>query len=473
MVFSSLTFLLYFLPTLWLVYYLCPASFKNGVLLVASLFFYAWGEPVYLLLMLFSIMMNYAFGALIGRAKEAAVTDADNKLIRLHLGLAVAANLSLLGLFKYAGFFTGVLGHIVPVEEIEVALPIGISFYTFQALSYVVDVAGGGVKPQRNLLSFALYITMFPQLIAGPIVVYKEMQDQLGDHPVTSAKLRRGMWRFIIGLGKKVLLANPMGQLFTMISECGEWSFGFTWIGAAAFTLQIYYDFSGYSDMAMGLGEMFGFKFPVNFNAPYTAKSVTDFWRRWHITLSSWFRDYVYIPLGGNRGGVKKHIRNLLIVWLLTGFWHGAGWNFMLWGVYYGVLLVLEKYVWGSRIEAHPVIGHIYTMFIVIVGWVIFAFTDMGSMGRFLAGMFGAGGFSMTAGIAGAAGSVTMGRILSGYGVTFALCLIGVLKGTGRFLKNLYKKHAYITVAWLLAVLVLCLMALVHDSYNPFLYFRF
>ena len=458
MVFSSITFLLYFFPLVWLVYRLVPRSAENAVLVAASLVFYAWGEPVYLLLMLLSIGMNYAFGLLIDRAREEGMSPAKR---RFHLVMGVAANLSFLVFFKYAGFLFSLFA---PANAPEIALPVGISFYTFQALSYVIDVYREKVRPRKDLLSFALYISLFPQLIAGPIVQYKEIEPQLSHHPGSRKMLQEGLWRFLWGLAKKVLIANAAGQMFTEIRGAGGAGVFASWLGAFAFTLQIYYDFSGYSDMATGIGRMFGFRFPQNFDAPYTSRSVTEFWRRWHITLGSWFREYVYIPLGGNRVSRGRHIRNLLVVWLLTGIWHGAGWNFILWGLYYGLLLILEKYVIGDWLDTHPLPGRIYTAFVVIVGWMIFAITDMGELGRYLLSMAGA---------VRNAGALSLRRLLSGYGAVLAAGTAGLIPQVSRIRKVIFSNYKVLAFVIEAVLFVLCVASLIRDSYNPFLYFRF
>ena len=341
MLFSSIVFLFTFLPAVMLLYYLLPVRFRNVILLLASLVFYAWGEPVYLFLMLLSILFNYFSGLDIARNLQ------DKRAAKRSLVFNLIINLAVLGFFKYEGFVLDTLNGILPVHISYHALPlpIGISFYTFQILSYIIDVYRGNVKVQTNLPNFALYVTMFPQLIAGPIVQYADVDEQLASREVSRTKFGEGSMYFIRGLAKKVLLANTSGMIFTEVSGLAKGNIAVmtAWLGAFAYMFQIYFDFSGYSDMAIGLGKMFGFEFNMNFNYPYVSKSITEFWRRWHISLSSWFRDYVYIPLGGNRVSKIKHIRNLLIVWFLTGLWHGAAWNFVAWGLYYGVLLIIEK----------------------------------------------------------------------------------------------------------------------------------
>ena len=374
MVFSNLVFLFIFLPAVLFLYYLSPKAGKNYILLLASLLFYAWGEPVYVLIMLGSICMNYLFARWLDQGKNGFQR-------KFWLVVSIIANLFVLGIFKYAGFFmenVNKLFHTVfPVPEI--ALPIGISFFTFQAMSYVIDVYRKDAVLQKNLFDLALYISLFPQLVAGPIVRYQTVADQITDRIHDWALFESGVKRFLIGLFKKVLIANPIGlvadEIFALSG--GDLSTGTAWIGVMAYALQIYFDFSGYSDMAIGLGRMFGFKFLENFNYPYIAQSVTDFWRRWHISLSSWFRDYVYIPLGGNRVRPWKIYCNLFIVWTLTGFWHGASWTFLVWGFYYGVLIALERLFLGKLLaKLYRPLRHLYLLFIVMIGWVFFRADD-------------------------------------------------------------------------------------------------
>ena len=359
MVFSSTIFLCVYLPAVLGLYYICPEKLKNGFLLFASLVFYAWGEPVYVLLMVFSIAVNYVFGLLMEKKAEKK---------KLWLIISVIIDLGLLCLFKYTDFIIENINGAFDagLDLLKLALPIGISFYTFQAMSYTIDVYRGNVRAQKNIVDFGMYITMFPQLIAGPIVRYTDVEAQLKNRRVSAKDFSDGISRFIVGLGKKVLLANQIGALWSEVYALGgNTSALMAWIGAFAFSFQIYFDFSGYSDMAIGLGKMLGFEFVQNFDYPYISRSATEFWRRWHISLGTWFREYVYIPLGGNRVGPLKHIRNIMIVWLLTGFWHGAAWCFILWGLYYGILLLLEKYIWGKGLAKLPkFIQHIYTIII-------------------------------------------------------------------------------------------------------------
>ena len=470
MVFSSLTFLFLFLPLTLILYYAVPKKAKNLVLLVMSLVFYAWGEPVYVILMLYSILLNYAAGRLM---------ESEPKHKKAVLVFAVVLNLLILGFFKYYGFAVGsvnkAFGLSIPVRDI--ALPIGISFYTFQALSYVIDLYKGKFPAQRNFISFACYITMFPQLIAGPIVRYEEIEKQLGERRLTLERFGKGALRFIFGLGKKVLLANLAGALFDEIHALPALSFATSWIGALAYTFQIFFDFSGYSDMAIGLGDMLGFHFSENFRYPYAALSVTDFWRRWHISLGTWFREYVYIPLGGNRVKWYRHILNVMIVWFLTGLWHGAGWTFIVWGLIYGVLLIFEKYVL-NKLRIPKAVRWVFTMLAVIIGWVIFSADDLQGAGRMLASMSG-----IPAIAAAVRGDPGAGALFSGNALYF-LATGGVLllveaafsgPWTGAIVKAWKKKTAgrIVLTLFAIALLVLSIAFLATENYNPFLYFRF
>ena len=390
MLFSSIVFLFSFLPAVMILYYLLPVRFRNVILLLASLVFYAWGEPVYLFLMLLSILFNYFSGLDIARNLQ------DKRAAKRSLVFNLIINLAVLGFFKYEGFVLDTLNGILPVHISYHALPlpIGISFYTFQILSYIIDVYRGNVKVQTNLPNFALYVTMFPQLIAGPIVQYADVDEQLASREISRTKFGEGSMYFIRGLAKKVLLANTSGMIFTEVSGLAKDNIAVmtAWLGAFAYMFQIYFDFGGYSDMAIGLGKMFGFEFNMNFNYPYVSKSITEFWRRWHISLSSWFRDYVYIPLGGNRVSKIKHIRNLLIVWFLTGLWHGAAWNFVAWGLYYEVILIIEKYLLSPVLDRLPdVVRHIYSIVLVVIGWVLFFSSSFGQAADYIRVMFGAG----------------------------------------------------------------------------------
>ena len=468
MLFSSIVFLFTFLPAVMILYYLLPVRFRNVILLLASLVFYAWGEPVYLFLMLLSILFNYFSGLDIARNLQ------DKRAAKRSLVFNLIINLAVLGFFKYEGFVLDTLNGILPVHISYHALPlpIGISFYTFQILSYIIDVYRGNVKVQTNLPNFALYVTMFPQLIAGPIVQYADVDEQLASREVSWTKFGEGSMYFIRGLAKKVLLANTSGMIFTEVSGLakGNITVVTAWLGAFAYMFQIYFDFSGYSDMAIGLGKMFGFEFNMNFNYPYVAKSITEFWRRWHISLSSWFRDYVYIPLGGNRVSKIKHIRNLLIVWFLTGLWHGAAWNFVAWGLYYGVILIIEKYLLSPVLDRLPdIVRHIYSIVLVVIGWVLFFSSSFGQAADYIRVMFGAGAH-------GFADRESMYLLTS----NLILWLILIFGSTP--LVHFRYEHMLRTKKWnttiinsvvYAALFIVCIAYLVTETYNPFLYFRF
>ncbi len=471
MVFSSSTFLILFLPITLILYYVLGGitkniNVKNIILLIASLVFYAWGEPVYIFLMLISIVFNYVVGRDIDNAK----TTGNDKMAKRKFILSLVFNIGVLGFFKYFGFLIdnfNALFH-AHLRVPELALPVGISFYTFQIMSYVIDLYRGKVKVQKNPAAFALYISLFPQLIAGPIVRYTDIEHQLQHRRESLNKFAAGLTRFTVGLGKKLIFANTLGAVYTSIQsqDITKASALTAWIGIICYTLQIYFDFSGYSDMAIGLGRMFGFKFIENFNYPYIATSVTDFWRRWHISLSTWFKEYVYIPLGGNRRKTPRVIFNLFVVWMLTGLWHGAAWNFIMWGVFYGVLLILEKYVFSSLIEKLPTaLRHILTMIIVMIGWVFFSAPTLAEAMRYIGTMFGAGGGLFDA--------------QSGYllGANILPILFGAFCATPIY-KKLAEKAPYKTVYKLRGVgivilMILCIIFMISETYNPFLYFRF
>lgn len=473
MIFSSLLFLFRFLPAVLVLYYLAPRPLRNLVLLLCSLVFYAWGEPVYIILMIVSILVSYTGGILVDRFK----TQGKRRAARAALLGSSVVSLSLLGFFKYADFLIGTVDSLTGagINLLKIALPIGISFYTFQTMSYTIDVYRGEAKVQKNLISFGAYVTMFPQLIAGPIVQYKTIDRQLRTRKETAGQFAYGIHRFMIGLGKKVLLANNAGALWDTVSsmEHTQIPVVMSWMGLAAYTFQLYFDFSAYSDMAIGLGHMFGFRFLENFNYPYISKSITEFWRRWHISLSTWFRDYVYIPLGGNRVGVWKHIRNILVVWMLTGIWHGASWNFVLWGLYYGILLLIEKFVLGKYLKKLPgVFQHIYCMFFVMLGWNLFVFDDMSagiSFARALFGTYGAGFCSRE----------TL-YLLYNNAVLMVLLILGSTQLPARagnwICAKLRGKETLLTIVknvFYVCIFLLSVAWLVDASYNPFLYFRF
>ena len=465
MLFSSIPFLYYFLPLVLAVYFLTPARFRNAVLLLASLIFYAWGEPKYVLLMLASILSGYGFGLLQERYR-------GQKGAKLVCGLSVAVSLSFLLYFKYADFFlenfNAATGLGVPL--LRIALPIGISFYTFQIISYTVDVYRGE-PAQKNLIHLAAYVAMFPQLIAGPIVRYSDIAQQLEHRSHSTALAAEGVRRFLIGLGKKILIANQLGELCSVFRASDEKSVLFCWLYAVAFALHIYFDFSGYSDMAIGLGKVFGFHFLENFNYPYISASITEFWRRWHMSLGTWFRDYVYIPLGGNRVGRARQLLNILVVWMLTGFWHGAAWNFVVWGLMFAVLLIMEKLWLLKPLSKCRPLAHLYVVFFVVISFVIFNAENMGQALSDIGGLFGAGGIPLVS-----AEAVYCLR-------SFALVLILAVFGATPLLRNgLVRLSQYPTAGkvlnalepFTLFILLLVMTGyLVDGSFNPFLYFRF
>lgn len=466
MVFSSTIFLCVYLPLVLLGYYICPKKGRNLFLLIVSLVFYAWGEPKYVFLMIFSILVNYIFGRLMDKNRG------RQKRMKLLLVLSVVIDLGLLSVFKYTDFIITNVNAIFgsSFDLLNIALPIGISFYTFQAMSYTIDVYRDDVRVQKNLIDFGMYITMFPQLIAGPIVRYADVQDQLADRSVTTADFSEGVMRFVVGLGKKVLLANQMGAVWSEIYALGgDVSALMAWTGAIAYTFQIYFDFSGYSDMAIGLGRMFGFKFPENFRYPYQSVSITDFWRRWHITLSTWFKEYLYIPLGGNRCGLARQALNLLIVWSLTGFWHGAGWNFVMWGLYYFVILFIEKLFLLKALDKLPkLFRHVYALLLIVIGWVIFASDDVGVLLPYLGSMFGANG---------AVGGMDVYTLFTKAVLIIICCVASTELPKRLFLSAtgaMNEKAAFtIKSVMTIALLALSMILLIGDSYNPFLYFRF
>ena len=467
MVFSSLTFLLCYLPAVLIVYYLAPRKLKNFVLFVFSLLFYAWGEPIYVGLMIFSTILDYCCG-------RAAEKYRGTKKANIALIVSVTVNLGLLCLFKYTDFLlatiNGIFGLSIPL--LNLPLPIGISFYTFQTMSYTIDVYRGDTKAQKNIISFGAYVSLFPQLIAGPIVRYQTIAEQIDNRVHTADLFSSGVKRFVRGLAKKVLLANNIGLLWNTISQTdvSKLTVVSAWLGVVAFAFQIYFDFSGYSDMAIGLGRMFGFEFCENFDYPYISASVTEFWRRWHISMGTWFRDYVYIPLGGNRRGLKIQIRNIAIVWLLTGFWHGAAWNYVLWGVFYGILLIFEKFFLLDKLKKTPAfVGRIYTMFCVLIGWGLFAIEDFSRLGGYFGAMFGFG--------AGLCDNSALWQ-LSSYLPLLVVCVVASTPIASKAYKWVNEKcaPAIMTAANSLGLtggMLLSTAYLISGSYNPFLYFRF
>ena len=479
MVFSSLIFIFLFLTATLTVYYIAPKKLKNTVILLSGLVFYTWGEPIYVIVMLVSTLIDYIAGLVIWK-------KGDNIVIRrICLITSLVMNLSLLGIFKYSGFIASNINAIAGEQLVDISkmyffgldflpmnmLPIGISFFTFQSMSYTIDMYRGEIEVQKNPINFAAFVTLFSQLVAGPIVRYSDIAKELDNRIIDLDCVYEGVKRFVTGLGKKVLLANSIGQIWTQVSsgDMSEVSVLGAWLGVLAYTLQIYFDFSGYSDMAIGLGKMMGFTFPENFNYPYLSKSISEFWRRWHITLGAWFRSYVYIPLGGNRKGMKRTVFNLAVVWLLTGIWHGADWTFIIWGVLYGVFIILERLFLGRLLEKLPdPVCHIYTMLLVMLGWVLFASNDLSSALSYFGAMFGAGGVLC---------DDTALYILRNYALVLAVGifastdiwkrLIGCISGKLPMLIN------YTVPFAVTAVFLLCIAYLADATYNPFLYFNF
>lgn len=466
MVFSSATFIFYFLPITILIYYLVPMKAKNGVLLLFSLFFYGFGEPVYILIMILSILIDYFNGLLIEKYRNRKM------LPKVFLTVSVFANLGLLAFFKYGDFFIRNVNEISGsrFSLLNVALPIGISFFTFQTMSYSIDVYRGNTKAQKNIITFGAYVSMFPQLIAGPIVIYKDVERQLSDRVMNIEKIREGILRFVLGLGKKVLLANSIGALWEEIRfiPAAELSLASAWMGIMAFSLQIYFDFSGYSDMAIGLGKIFGFDFLENFDYPFISKSITEFWRRWHMSLGSWFRDYLYIPLGGNRNGTLISLRNIVVVWLLTGFWHGAAWNYVLWGAYFAVVLILEKYVLKNILDKMSgFFRRLYTIPVLLISFAVFAMEELPQLFSYLKVMLGQG--------------MIMDEVflsyLSRYGVLFIILMVCATPWPYKMFRA-YTSRKNITGealsgAVLTLVFILSVSFIIDGAYNPFLYFRF
>lgn len=468
MVFSSLTFLFVFLPIVLLIYYISPNPLKNFVILLFSLIFYAWGEPKFIFLIILSILINY-IGAL-----QIVKNSSDTEKRKFIFITLLLIDISILFFFKYYGFIISSIGSLFGIDLVirDIPLPLGISFYTFQQISYIIDVYTKKTKVQKNLINFAAYITMFPQLIAGPIVKYNDIESQLKNRNENLTQFSSGVHRFIIGLGKKVLLANSIGAIWSEIKviPLNEISILTSWIGIIAFALQIYFDFSGYSDMAIGLAKMFGFEFLENFNYPYISKSVTEFWRRWHISVGTWFREYLYIPLGGNKKGNLIQIRNLFVVWFTTGLWHGASFNFIAWGIYFGVILFIEKIIFKNILNKLPsFLCHIYTLILVLIGWVIFDMNTLSSAMEYISIMFGL------------SNNLVVDKlslfILSN---NIFILLIGIICST-TLLPNVFKKlrcslkksNIFIIISMYLIIFILSISYLVGESFNPFLYFRF
>lgn len=464
MVFSSLVFMFAYLPITLLAYYLVPRQGRNIFLFIVNLIFYGWGEPKLVLLMVFNIFFNYIGGWLVDKYR------ADAKKKKLFLILTCVLDIGILAVFKYTGMITETLNMLpfLNIPELQISLPIGISFYTFQTMSYVIDVYRDDAPVSKNFINFGTYVALFPQLIAGPIVRYRDVAEQLVNRRETLEMFTKGVKLFMVGLAKKVIIANTMGTLTTNIfATTDENGVVGTWVGMIAYTFQIYFDFSGYSDMACGLGNMTGFEFLKNFNYPYIAKSITDFWRRWHISLSTWFKEYVYIPLGGNRKGVKRQILNLLIVWGLTGLWHGAAYNFVLWGLYYGLLLILEKFVLKKFLDRLPsFVQHIYTLFIIIIGWGLFYFTDVGQLGEFMVDLFNFGN--------GICGDQAFNLIMSNLPMLIIAAVASTPLATMLYTRFEHRRFMWIPeTLYCMGVLAVSTASLVNQSYNPFLYFRF
>ncbi len=464
MVFSSLIFLFVFLPFVLAVYYILPHKYRNLFLLIADLFFYGWGEPILVFLMIFTIIINYIVGLFIEKY--------DDKKKKIVLITSVIINLGLLAFFKYAGFITENLNIIIPfinIPIIDIPLPVGISFYIFQTMSYIIDVYRGDTKAQLSLVKFGTYVSLFPQLIAGPIVRYRDVDEQLSVRKETIELFAKGIKLFTLGLAKKVLLANPMGLLWDSLRETEGRGAIASWVGAIAYSLQIYYDFSGYSDMARGLGNMFGFEFLKNFDYPYISKSITEFWRRWHISLGTWFKEYVYIPLGGNRKGKIKTIINLLIVWFLTGLWHGASWNFIIWGLYFGIIIIVEKLFLLKLLNKLPsLVSHIYSIFLIVVGWIIFYYSDdaggLSTLIEYIPTLF--------------KGSLISSDALNMVISYSSLLIFGIIASTP-IIRKIYdylqskKGFKVVETLAMIILLIICTASLVNNTYNPFLYFKF
>lgn len=467
MVFSSLTFLYFFLPIVLALYFAAPKKAKNIVLFISGFIFYAWGEPFYVIIMIISTIIDYTAGRFMDKF------DDREKLRTVFLLVSVIMNLSLLAVFKYSSFFITNINILFGTSftDPNLPLPIGISFYTFQSMSYTIDLYMRNIKVQKNIINFTSYVTLFPQIVAGPIVRYEDVANEIDHRTITTSKIAEGIGIFVKGLGKKVILANNIGLVWAQVKAMGydNISVATAWIGILAFTFQIYYDFSGYSDMAIGLGKMLGFNFPQNFNYPYVSKSISEFWRRWHITLGSWFRSYVYIPLGGNRKGLPRTLINLLIVWALTGFWHGASWNFVFWGLYFGILIIIERLGWGKVLAKLPaIVSRLYTFILVVIGWVFFDIDGMKPAFNYLKAMFGSNGVVID----------TTARYLIGTSLLiFVICIIA----STEIIKKIYTKInsldgnviQYAMPVFQLIVMLISTAFLVNATYNPFIYFRF
>jgi len=458
MVFSSVLFLFYFLPAAIILYYLSPKRVRNFTLFILSLIFYAWGEPVYVVIMLFSTFFDYYNGAMIEK------NEGNERKRKFYLILSVVGNLLILGFFKYSDFLINTVNGAfnLSIPLLNLPLPIGISFYTFQTMSYSIDVYRREAAAQKDVISFGTYVSMFPQLIAGPIVRYTTIAAELKERKENYDRFYDGILRFVCGLSKKVLLANNIGMLWETVKNlpASEMSVLISWLGIIAYAFQIYFDFSGYSDMAIGLGKMFGFNFPENFNYPFISKSITEFWRRWHISLGTWFKEYVYIPLGGNRTRISKNILNLVIVWFLTGFWHGAGYNFIVWGLYYGFLLIIEKFILKNILEKLPLfVRHIYALVLILIGWVFFSFETLTEGITYLKYMFGF--------------NVSFINDSFIYNILSYLPLIAVLVAASTPIAKKIKINKYVIMLLTVLGFFISVAYIVNSSYNPFLYFRF
>ncbi len=467
MVFSSLTFLFFYLTLILLLYFVSPTKMKNMIILVSGMFFYAWGEPFYIVIMILSTIIDYTAGRMMDKF------DDNPKARKVFLLVSVCMNIGLLAVFKYSSFIITNINDLfgVSVFNPKLALPIGISFYTFQSMSYTIDLYMRNIKVQKSIISFTSYVTLFPQIVAGPIVRYEDVANEIDYRTITTDKVAEGIGTFVKGLAKKVLLANNIGLVWTQIKvmDYANISVLTAWVGILAFTFQIYFDFSGYSDMACGMGRMLGFKFPQNFNYPYISKSISEFWRRWHITLGSWFRSYVYIPMGGNRKGLAKTLRNLIVVWFLTGLWHGASWNFILWGMYFGVLIIIERLGFGKVLEKLPsAVSRLYTFFMVVIGWVFFDVDGLSPAFQYIKAMFGASGKII---------DTSSKYLLISNIIIFAVCIVA----SSQLIKKTHEKLSlmkhnivqYFIPVVQLVVLIMCTAYLVDATYNPFLYFRF
>lgn len=467
MVFSSLVFLYFFLPIVMILYFVLPMKAKNLLILVTGLFFYAWGEPKYIIIMIISTLIDYTAGRFID------YFDKKPKIRTVFLLVSVVMNLGLLAVFKYSSFLITTVNSIfgTAIPDPHLPLPIGISFYTFQSMSYTIDLYLRKIKVQKSLISFTSYVTLFPQIVAGPIVRYEDVAAEIDDRVISVSKVSEGIGKFMKGLAKKVLLANNIGLIWTQVKamDFGELSALTAWLGILAFTFQIYFDFSGYSDMAIGLGKMLGFNFPINFDHPYMSKSISEFWRRWHITLGSWFRSYVYIPLGGNRKGLAMTIFNSFVVWALTGLWHGSSWNFVLWGLYFGILIAVERLGWGKILEKLPsFVSTLYTFILVVFGWVLFDTNTLTDAGMFFKAMFGGNGVAID--------NTALYLLVSNI-VIFAVCIFASTDYFTVLTNKIGEKKAavikYAAPVAQICLLFICTAYLVDATYNPFLYFRF